>query len=381
MAFWIPFIFRGARVGGLKEATVHSQYRRSPNIPGDFPDCLAGVRFAEEQSKDLLEKYKRRPPAKRPNYVKLGTLAPFCCPWEQLTGDWESRVRASMPGAQDDPRRLEVPSVPGETCQPSNEAGISENQPTKPEVTGCEAHTGTEVVLGQGASENHAAATGSQLCVLRNRKLLRQLSAWCGPGSEARRAPCRGQQEELTRKACLSILDEFPRALVWVSLSLLRKGSPEPQTMICVPSEEDLLQLSQDQGYHGPRESKHSDPFKSLILKQKEKKKMEKRRNRELTAPEGLAAGAPTAGQKALTKGLWSGPLPGLTSHCSRLLLGFVTQGDFSMSVGCGEALGFVSVTGLLEMLSSQSAATRGLVLLRPPASLQYRFARLAIEV
>ncbi|XP_027287325.1 ribonucleases P/MRP protein subunit POP1 isoform X3 [Cricetulus griseus] len=381
MAFWIPFIFRGARVGGLKEATVHSQYRRSPNIPGDFPDCLAGVRFAEDQAKDLLEKYKRRPPAKRPNYVKLGTLAPFCCPWEQLTGDWESRVRASMPGAQDDPRRLEVPGVPGETCQPSNEAGISENQPTKPEVTGCEAQTGTEVVLGQGASENHAAATGSQLCVLRNRKLLRQLSAWCGPGSEARRAPCRGQQEELTRKACLSILDEFPRALVWVSLSLLRKGSPEPQTMICVPSEEDLLQLSQDQGYHGPRESKHSDPFKSLILKQKEKKKMEKRRNRELTAPEGLAAGAPTAGQKALTKGLWSGPLPGLTSHCSRLLLGFVTQGDFSMSVGCGEALGFVSVTGLLEMLSSQSAATRGLVLLRPPASLQYRFARLAIEV
>lgn len=214
----------------------------------------------------------------------------------------------------------------------------------------------------------------------RSRKLLKQLSAWCGPSSEARRAPCSGQPE-LTRKAYLSILDDFPRALVWVSLSLLRKGSPEPRAMICVPSKEDLLQLSQDPCYHGPRESRHSDPFKSLILKEKEKKKMEKRQSREHAASTGLAAGAPTAEQEALIRGLWSGPLPGLTSHCSRVLLGFVTQGDFSMAVGCGEALGFVSVAGLLEMLSSQPAATRGLVLLRPPGSLQYRFARIAIEV
>ncbi|XP_050017192.1 ribonucleases P/MRP protein subunit POP1 [Alexandromys fortis] len=385
MAFWIPFIYRGARVGGLKETTVHSQYRRSPNIPGDFPDCLAGALFAEDQAKDLLESYKRRPPAKRPNYVKFGTLAPFCCPWEQLTQDWESRVQAteaspitSVPGAQDNPRQLAVSCVSEELCQ-SNEADISENHPTKPEDTGCQAQAGTEMVLEHSASESHAAAA-SWLCVLRSRKLLKQLSAWCGPSSEARRAPCSGQRE-LTRKAYLSILDDFPRALVWVSLSLLRKGSPEPRAMICVPSKEDLLQLSQNSCYHGPVESRHSDPFKSLILKEKEKKKMEKRQSRELAASTGLAAGAPTAEQEALIRGLWSGPLPGLTSHCSRVLLGFVTQGDFSMAVGCGEALGFVRLTGLLEMLSSQPAATRGLVLLRPPASLQYRFARIAIEV
>ncbi|XP_034371821.1 ribonucleases P/MRP protein subunit POP1 [Arvicanthis niloticus] len=379
MAFWIPFIYQGARVGGLKEATMHSQYRRSPNIPGDFPDCHAGVLFAEEQAKDLLEKYKRRPPAKRPNYVKLGTLAPFCCPWEQLTQDWESRVQAQETAQETDSRQLGVPCVPKEICQLSNEAGIAENQPRKPEDTGCQVQAGTEVALERNASEGHMAATGSQLCVVRSRKLLKQLSSWCGPSSEVRRAPCRGQQE-LTRKACLSIRDDFPRALVWVSLSLLRKGNPEPRTMICVPSKEDLLQFGQDQSYHGPWESRHSDPFKSLLVKAKEKKKREKK-NGEHRASRGLAAGAPTAGQEALTQGLWSGPLPGLTSHCSRVLLGFVTQGDFSMAAGCGEALGFVSVTGLLEMLCSQSGAVRGLVLLRPPTSLQYRFARITIEV
>ena len=181
-------------------------------------------------------------------------------------------------------------------------------------------------------------------------------------------------------------MDRFPRALVWVSLALLRKGSPEPHTLICVPAEEDFLQLSQDRLYCGPQEPKHSDPFKSKIRKQKEEKKIEKRQNHGCAMSEGLTVGGPTvggptAGRPALTLGLWSGPLPDVTAHCSRVLLGFVTQGDFSMAVGCGEALGFVSLTGLLDMLCRQPAAQRGLVLLRPPASPQYRFARIAIEL
>ncbi|XP_058420665.1 ribonucleases P/MRP protein subunit POP1 [Diceros bicornis minor] len=387
MAFWIPFIYRGARVGGLKEAIVHSQYKRSPHIPGDFPDCPAGILFAEEQAKTLLEKYERRPPAKRPNYVKLGTLAPFCCPWEQLTRDWELRVQAQeelsvascLGGEESDLRRDDVPCapLPEMTRQLSHEVGTSLNDSSEPEGvmdTECPAQAGTGWVTGEDRL----------LCVLRSRPSLKQLSAWCGPsagdGRAARRAPGR-EQQELTREACLAILDRFPRALVWVSLSLLRKGSPEPHTMICVPTKEDFLQLSRDRLYCGPQESKHSDPFKSKIREEKEKKKREKRKNRGHAVSEGLVGEDSAAGRQALTLGLWSGPLPVVTSHCCRVLLGFVTQGDFSMAVGCGEALGFVSLTGLLDMLSSQPAAERGLVLLRPPASLQYRFARIAIEV
>ncbi|ELW47434.1 Ribonucleases P/MRP protein subunit POP1 [Tupaia chinensis] len=396
MAFWIPFIYRGARVGGLKEAAVHFQYKRSPTVPGDFPDCPAGMLFAEEQAKDLLEKYKRRPPAKRPNYVKLGTLAPFCYPWEQLTQDWESRGQArdecsvvSLPnGEESDLRGYEVPCTPtpGRTQRPSDKVGTSIHGLRQLEEvmdTECQEQAGTKRTVDQGAGEGHAAATGRHLCVLRSRTVLKQLSAWCRPGSEdsqgVRRAPGRVPQD-LTREACLSILAHFPRALVWVSLSLLRKGSPEPHSMICVPAEEDLLQLRQDRHYPGPQESKHSDPFKNKILKEKEKKKMEKRQHRGCEASEGLAEG-PSGGRETLTRGLWAGPLPQVTSHCSRVLLGFVTQGDFSMAVGSGEGLGFISLTGLLDVLSHQPAAQRGLVLLRPPASLQYRFARIAIEV
>ncbi|XP_025306111.1 ribonucleases P/MRP protein subunit POP1 isoform X2 [Canis lupus baileyi] len=390
MAFWIPFIYRGARVGGLKESVVHSQYKRSPDIPGDFPDCPAGVLFAQEQAKTLLEKYKRRPPAKRPNYVKLGTLAPFCCPWEQLTQEWESRVQAqeessvaAFPSGEENALRgdrLPCAPMPEHTDELSDEGGASLSRSSEPQEvmdTECPAQVGTKLVTGQDA-------TGSLLCVLRSRKSLKQLSAWCGPSSRDRRAPQRAPgsgQPAMTRAASLAILDRFPRALVWVSLSLLRKGNPEPHSMICVPAKEDFLQLSRDRLYCGPQECKHSDPFKSKIRKQKEKKRVEKRQDQVCSVPEGLAGRHPTARDQALTLGLWSGPLPVVTSHCSRVLLGFVTQGDFSMAVGCGEALGFVSLTGLLDMLSSQPAAERGLVLLRPPASLQYRFARIAVDV
>ncbi|CAK6438912.1 unnamed protein product [Pipistrellus nathusii] len=393
MAFWIPLIYRGARVGGLKETAVHSQYKGSPSIPGDFPDCSAGTRFAEEQAKTLLEKYARRPPAKRPNYVKLGTLAPFRPPWEQLTRDWESRVQAhaelsgasSPSGGRSDSLADQAPRAPtpGRVARGSGGGGTAPHGSREPEGamdTECPAQAGTEREPGQDAR-------GPHFCVVRSRAALKQLSAWCRPGCgdgrPARRAPGRGQQE-LTPKARRSLLARFPRALVWVSLALPGKGSPEPHATICVPAEEDLLQLRRDRLYPGPQEPKHSDPFKSQIRRQRERRGRRKGRRLGPAAPEeGLAEGDPAEGAPAPapTLGLWPGPLPDVTAHCSRVLLGFVTQGDFSMAAGGGEALGLVSLTGLLAMLSGQAVAERGLVLLRPPASPQYRLARLAVEV
>lgn len=178
----------------------------------------------------------------------------------------------------------------------------------------------------------------------------------------------------------MSINQHYPRALVWVSLSLLRKGNPELHTMICIPAKDDLLQLGRDQHFCGPQEPKHKDQFKSKLLKQKGKRK--KANDGKVTEKSALKPMNGTADkQENLVLGLWPHPLPDVVSHCSRVLLGFVTQGDFSLASGCGEALGFVSLTGLLQMLIDQPADKKGLVLLRNPASLQYRFARLSVEV
>lgn len=168
---------------------------------------------------------------------------------------------------------------------------------------------------------------------------------------------------------------------MWVTFSLLRKGTPELHTMVCIPTKEDFLHLSEDKLFCGPEEPKHSDIFKHKIVKLKERKKKKDRgKTLESSASSSLEANA-VEEQKNLVLGLWSDPLSDVTSHCSRILLGFVTRGDFSLADGCGEALGFVSLTGLLHMLSSQPEDKKGFVLLRTPGSRQYRFARLTIEV
>ncbi|XP_067393163.1 ribonucleases P/MRP protein subunit POP1 isoform X1 [Emydura macquarii macquarii] len=389
MAFWIPFIYRGARVGGLQEGLKHSEYKRTPHIPNDYPDCPAGIQFAKELENNLLEKFKRRPPAKRANYVKLGTLAPFLCPWGQLTRDWEVRNKAqeeSMPTSSPDSkscateRQVPCDPKPGLIMGDSPETGKLEE---RMETTCSQGDMMEEMTQIQNLCKEDGVATNSGFLVLRSRKLLKQLSAWCLPTSErgqrVRRASKLGQKE-MTEDALLPIFKCYPRALVWVSLSLLRKGSPELHAMICIPTQEDFLQLSKDQLFCGPQEPKHSDIFKHKILKLKERKKKKNRKALESGASDTLEEKA-VEEHKELILGLWPDPLPDVTSHCSRILLGFVTQGDFSLAAGCGEALGFVNLTGLLHMLSSQPADKTGLVLLRTPASLQYRFARLNIEV
>lgn len=128
--------------------------------------------------------------------------------------------------------------------------------------------------------------------------------------------------------------------------------------MVCVPTTSDLQLLLKDAHSSGPQELGHRDPLKHL---------------RELKpGPEEPSCGV---------RGVWPAPLPSVLPHCSRLTLGWVTQGDFSLAAGCGEALAFISVSGLLHMILQQPQEQRGLVLLRNPSSLQYRFARISIDV
>ncbi|XP_064010107.1 ribonucleases P/MRP protein subunit POP1 isoform X1 [Pogoniulus pusillus] len=380
MAFWIPFVYRGVRVGGLQEALKHSEYQRTPHTPNDFPDCRAGMQFAKELEADLLEKFKRRPPAKRANYVKLGTLTPFICPWGQLTKNWEGRMKASgevvhpssLHAEHQERHSFGEPKAEVVTEAPSESGELEETMEVSLEDT----------LKGKDDTGTQDVVPASDFIVLRSEKLLQQLAAWCYPtvGKDRRpRLVSRLGQKQMTEEVFLPILRSYPRALVWVKLSLLRKGNPELHAMICIPTEDDLLQLGRDRLYCGPQEPRHQDTFKHRIQKLREEKKTTTK------APEDEPASSipdnTTDKQEDLILGLWSDALPDVTSHCSRALLGYVTRGDFSLAAGCGQALGFVSLTGLLWMLHRQPAASKGLVLVRTPASLQYRFARLTIEV
>lgn len=152
--------------------------------------------------------------------------------------------------------------------------------------------------------------------------------------------------------------------------------------MVCVPTAEDLQLLSKGPGSSGPQEPPHRDHVKSRIKHKKKKKKA----TNTSALPSKMDSSEPGTSEDPeppsdFTLGLWPDPLPSVTSHCSRVTLGWVTQGDFSLPAGCGEALGFVSVAGLLTTLAEQSREHRGVLLLRNPASRHYRFAKVNIEV
>ncbi|XP_020793062.2 ribonucleases P/MRP protein subunit POP1 isoform X2 [Boleophthalmus pectinirostris] len=341
MAFWVPLVYRGIREGGLHMTLKHSQNKSSPNFPHDFPDCPAGDRFQEEQEAELLDKFKRRPPAKRTNYIKLGCLAPFRCPWKQLAEEWEV-------------------------------ISAEESKETK--------STDTDTVIEERATlhQDVPSTMPQRFTVLRNRKSLRLLSGWCRPTtSRGQRAYRLAQFPSLSQSAVNSFLSAHSMCLVWVRLSLLSKGKPELHGMICVPTPEDL-KLLQDPQCSGPLEPTHKDHFKSKLKRPKKSEKATSTGQVQDVTPVTSKSSSSTSNS---VLGLWPDPLPSVTSHCSRVTLGWVTQGDFSLTAGCGEALGFVSVSGLVNTLLKQPMEHRGLLLLRNPTSLHYRFVKANIEV
>lgn len=232
----------------------------------------------------------------------------------------------------------------------------------------------------------------------RNRKAVKLLSSWCRPSTSKGQRSCRvGEVPLLDRSAKISFLATHGMSVVWVRLSLLSKGKPELHTILCVPTTEDLKLLNKEPGSSGPQEPPHRDHFKSRIKCRKKCSKKPAASSQSSDKTEGKGLDLPSASDpnpittedtkssssppSDLVFGLWPDPLPSVSSHCSRVTLGWVTQGDFSLSAGCGEALGFVSVAGLLNTLLNQPREHRGMVLLRNPTSLQYRFAKINIEV
>ncbi|KAL0963312.1 hypothetical protein UPYG_G00304480 [Umbra pygmaea] len=358
MAFWVPLVYRGVRIGGLKMSLKHAQNKGEPHFPHDYPDCPAGARFQEEQETEMLAKFRRRPPAKRTNYIKHGCLAPFRCPWQQLAEEWELIAREG---------EEEAVSQSGDTMEQTCHLGL--------------------------------ATPHQSFTVVRNRKYLRQLSAWCRPtSSKGQRARNLASVPLLGRETAASLQRVVGGGgLVWTRLTLLSKGQPEQHALVCVPTMEDLQLVQKEPGCTGPQEPLHKDHFKTRIKEARKKgpkkpgassfSKPASKPSDQATTPNVLPGPSPssiTSNQdpisSGLTLGLWPEPLPSVTSHCSRVTLGWLTQGDFSLSAGCGEGLGYVSLTGLLHTLLKQPANQRGLVLLRNPGSLQYRFAKLNIE-
>ncbi|CAH2240858.1 jg27254 [Pararge aegeria aegeria] len=87
LPFWLTFIMFGARSGGLRETESLAFEMGDSYMP---PDSEAGEIEDKRIELELKEKYFKRPPSKRVNYVKLAVPSPFICPWNVLLKEWKN---------------------------------------------------------------------------------------------------------------------------------------------------------------------------------------------------------------------------------------------------------------------------------------------------
>uniref|UniRef100_UPI00358FCECE ribonucleases P/MRP protein subunit POP1 isoform X3 n=1 Tax=Myxine glutinosa TaxID=7769 RepID=UPI00358FCECE len=374
MAFWIPLVYREALVGGLRESERHSMYRGVPHFPDDFPDCVAGARHTAEYKAQALDKFKRYPPDKRPNYVKLGVQSPFAPPWDLLAQEWD----AMQSDSKDfwDFLKLEGENQVEGFLTEQQEVRVEEDEPQVSKDMGDE------------------CKEASLFYTIRNQRLLARLAVWCGLGRAPRRPAglpesSDGMGPSLAESLFLASSHSY--GFVWVRLELLERGTPEHHAAVSIPSSDDLAKLKADKTYSGPLEPKQSDPFKPQLRAEGKQKKIEKgkKKKKKNRDQEKRNYEDENECEDVLIKGLHPEPLSNVVSHCSRLLLGSVARGDFSLAEGAGRCFGFVSLVGLLRVILHQQlvglrppgGGRRPLVLVRNPNSLQYRFAWLSVEV
>ncbi|CAH0729854.1 unnamed protein product, partial [Brenthis ino] len=85
LPLWLTLIMFGARSGGLRETESLAFEMGENYLP---PDSEAGRQEENRLEIEMKEKYFKKPPSKRVNYIKLAVSNPFLCPWRILLKDW-----------------------------------------------------------------------------------------------------------------------------------------------------------------------------------------------------------------------------------------------------------------------------------------------------
>ena len=370
-------MYRGARVGGTRELETCSREQGIPHFPRDFPDTQAGREYNEEQKRIGEEKYKRYPPAKRPNYKKFGMTSPFGPDWDSLVYEWSERVKKfgvdeNVVGSE---KSLDQDSQCGECleakddetkvgedskklakqdslgyddedrkgarhCVGDNEIcpsadNLSKDQRAMNNYNANNVGDGTEdtSILHESSPDNFEKSGAETHQVIRSysaRRRLQDITFSLTEPTTKRRHKNNISKEEIIEYLTKTIT-AYHRSLVCLNLQPL-KGCPENNAVIYIPSTEDIVKLKEDKRYSGPVEDNKYKKNSTLI------------------------------------------------NHCSRKAIGWITSGQFSFSRGQGSAIGFCSYPGFRELIiQSLRENFRPVVLVRNTNTFQYRFANVAV--
>jgi len=86
MAFFSSLTFTGTRIGGQRERQTQAFEAGTAYFPHDLPSSIGYEQYAATRESEEMARWTRKPPAKRPNFEKLGTRSPWRADWEVVLG-------------------------------------------------------------------------------------------------------------------------------------------------------------------------------------------------------------------------------------------------------------------------------------------------------
>ena len=333
---WLSLVYHGARAIGYEEMKSYHLEKLILHYPTDYPDTDAGQQLELNNSKVLQSKYCKYPPDKRPNFGKLNSLSPFQPSW--------SSVINQCTELEDN----------GPVCK---KAKLS-----KDEVT-----YGSYYVL---RSVKDLVSLSTSLDSLKTVKTtVTSEENWLSL---------------LNDMQLSTLIVDHSKSLVTVSFVMCHRGNPTIRSMICIPSTEDLVKLSNDKSYYGPVELlnkkgvciQHNGKLiiGTTLLTNKNFKMVKKELKIGRSSKSQVTKDSSHHGDQSNDDITATLQLESLQS--SRPIIGYVTNAGYVFSQGMGSGVGLCSLVGLLKLMKSCYLQDQPVtVLVREQDSLQYRFA------
>ncbi|KAJ1833894.1 Ribonucleases P/MRP protein subunit pop1 [Coemansia sp. RSA 2711] len=230
MPLWMALNFAGARAQGLNECHHVGFEAGLPTFPANWPGTSAYNAWDGAAATAAYQKWMRRPPGKRVNYLKFGIESPFYAPFRQLLG---------LPGMPEAYPRI---SADGLECRMKRLRKVAskkkEAKANGQTSAGCAVATNTaaepmdDIWLMTG--ESSMAAVGSMLSSPRSATHgptpPAALAEWAAPLLDAARVT------DCNSRSNADIAGLLERCLVRVRLLCSGRGVPAANAPICIES-------------------------------------------------------------------------------------------------------------------------------------------------
>ncbi|XP_043473836.1 ribonucleases P/MRP protein subunit POP1 [Leptopilina heterotoma] len=333
LSFWLSFIFRCVRPGGLRESRSLIFETLNMSAPDIFhPGTPAYEREAIHQQQLLKDNYFKNPPNRRVNFTKFAITTPFLCEWGILAKEWGAQGEFSTLRDKDLLQNLNDNLMPRKRKSFLKMKTCSNIEPLSFKV-----HNNYLVPVKVTIERKGVPDDFSIICLpteddLKTFKMNRK---WSGP-MERLKSDSKENERLDSRKKHLELLKKLRKQRVRMKkrISSMRNESDE--------SDEEFI-------------NKIEIIRKKCLIGNKSIVETQARKMQELCLPK----------------------CSGVRFSCDRQVIGFVEQGGFCISEARGVGRGYV----VLKALNNLIIENTNLVLIRNTQTRKYRLANLQILI